>query len=198
MLKSLVTITLPATLIALTGCAGRDFVRPDSADLKVGRGTYSQVVAKLGEPRSTGEILKNGETIKTITYAYANTGGEPLQQGVIPARAVAYYFQRDIVVGQEFMSSFKSDNSDFDDSKVSAIEKGKTTRSELFQLLGKPTASFTKPMVKETSGEAIGYTYQATSGGAFSGFKFFRKALRIAFDADDRVLDIDYSTSGTK
>ncbi len=189
-------LLLAATLIALTGCAGKDFVRPDSAEVRVGQSTYSQVIGKMGNPRSTGEILKNGETIKTITYAYAATGGEPLKQGVIPARAMGFYFHRDLLVGQEFLSSFKSDNSDFDESKVAEITKGKTTRSEVVQMVGKPTAFFTKPMVKETSGEAIGYTYQATTGGAFSGFKNFRKTLRVAFDSDDRVLDVEYATSG--
>jgi outer membrane protein assembly factor BamE (lipoprotein component of BamABCDE complex) len=197
MRKLFLTIALVTTVTALTGCAGRDFVRADSADFKVGRSTYSQVVDKMGKPRSTGEALKNGETIKTITYAYASTGGEPLQPGVIPARAMAYYFHRDLLVGQEFVSSFKSDNSNFDETKVPGIEKGKTTRSEVVQVFGQPTAFFTMPMVKETSGEAIGYTYQSTSGNAFTGFKFFRKTLRIAFDPSDKVLDVDYSTSGS-
>ena len=192
------TAVLVLISLALVGCAGRDFVRPDAAELRVGQSLYPQVIAKMGEPRNTGEVLKNGEKIKTITYVYATTGGEPLEAGVIPARALAYYFYQDQLIGQEFLSSFKSDGSNFDDTKVSAIEKGKTTRSEVLQSLGKPTATFVKPMVKETSGEAIGYTYQTTRGGAFSGLKFFRKALRITFDSTDRVLDVDYSASGTK
>ena len=109
-----------------------------------------------------------------------------------------YYFHNDVVVGQEFLSSFKVDNSNFDETKISTITKGKTTRLEVVQFLGRPSASFIAPMVKETSGEAIGYGYQTTRGSAFSGFKFFNKTLRITFDDKDRVLDIEYASSGSK
>jgi hypothetical protein len=152
----------------------------------------------MGEPRRSGEVLKNGKTVKTATYVYATTGGEPLEDGVIPARALSYYFHNDVLVGQEFVSSFKSDNSNFDETKVSGIIKGKTTRADVVQLMGKPTATFVFPMVSQTSGEALGYTYQTTRGGAFSGFKFYMKALRVTFDDSGLVLDVDYSSSGNK
>lgn len=182
----------------LAGCAGKDFVRPSSETFKLGQTSYTQVVQQMGEPRKIGDVLKNEKNVKTATYVYAATGGEPLEEGVIPARALSYYFNNDLLVGQEFLSSFKSDNSNFDESKISAISKGKTTREEVIQLLGKPTATFVYPMIKQTSGEALGYTYNTTRGGAFSGFKFFTKALRIAFDEKGVVADIDYSSSGNK
>ncbi|MBT9523120.1 MAG: hypothetical protein IV101_19765 [Dechloromonas sp.] len=182
----------------LAGCAGKDFVRPSSETFKLGQTSYTQVVQQMGEPRKIGDVLKNERNVKTATYVYAATGGEPLEEGVIPARALSYYFNNDLLVGQEFLSSFKSDNSNFDESKISAISKGKTTREEVIQLLGKPTATFVYPMIKQTSGEALGYTYNTTRGGAFSGFKFFTKALRIAFDEKGVVADIDYSSSGNK
>ena len=181
----------------LAGCAGKDFTRPNSETFKLGETTSSQVIQQMGEPRKTGEALKNGKNVRTTTYVYAATGGEPLEEGVIPARAMSFYFYNETLVGQEFLSSFKSDNSNFDDSKISGIIKGKTTRAEVIQLLGKPTATFILPMVKETAGEAIGYTYQTTRGGAFSGFKFYNKVLRITFDSGDKVLDIDYASSGS-
>jgi len=152
----------------------------------------------MGEPRKSGEVLKNDKNVKTATYVYASTGGEPLEEGVIPARALSYYFYNDILVGQEFLSSFKSDSSNFDESKISAISKEKTTRGEVIQLLGKPTATFVYPMIKQTSGDALGYTYNTTRGGAFSGFKFFTKSLRITFDDKDLVSEIDYASSGNK
>lgn len=182
----------------LAGCAGRDFVRPGSDIFKLGRTTYSQVIQQMGEPRQTGETLKNEKRVKTVTYIYASTGGDPLEEGVIPARGLSYYFHNDVLVGQEFLSSFKSDNSNFDDSKISAISKGKTTRSQVIQLLGKPTATFVYPMIKQTSWDALGYTYNTTRGGVFSGFKIFTKSLRISFDGKDVVSEIDYTESGNK
>lgn len=190
------TIVLAAAFL-LGGCAGKNFIKPDAAEFKLGETTYSQVVNKMGEPRNKGEEVKNGASIKTITYAYAASGAEPLEAGVTPARAMRYYFNRDVLVGKEFVSSFKSDHSNFDEKKVPAIERGKTTRSEVIRMLGRPSSSFIKPMVKETSSEAIGYSYSATSGGPFTGFKGSRKAVRIAFDKDDKVLEVDYTSSGS-
>jgi hypothetical protein len=53
-------------------------------------------------------------------------------------------------------------------------------------------------MIKETSGEAIGYTYQAVRGGLFSGIKSFIKVLRISFDDKGLVSDIEYTSSDNK
>lgn len=191
-------IALIAMIALLSACAGKDFTRPGADTFRLGQTRFADVTQAMGEPRKTGEVLKNEKTIKTITYVYAATGGEPLEEGVIPARVQSYYFHDETLVGQEFISSFKSDNSNFDDSKLSTIQKGKTTRAEVIQLLGRPSSAYIAPMVKETSGEAIGYTYQTTRGGAFTGFKFFLKVAKITFDNKDRVLEVEYSSSGNK
>lgn len=198
MYKTLRTAGLLVLLFVLAGCAGKDFVRPSSDTFQLGRTSYSQVLQQMGEPSKGGDSLKNDKPVKSITYVYASTGAEPLEEGVIPGRGLTYYFYNDTLVGQEFLSSFKSDNSNFDHTKVESIRKGQTTRAEVIQMLGKPTASFIAPMVKATSGEAIGYTYQTTRGGVFSGFKFFFKILRISFDDKDLASDVEYTSSGTK
>jgi len=198
MLSVLRAVLFASVLSSLAGCFGKDFVRPSSEAFRLGQTTYAQVIQQMGEPQKTGDVLKNEKNVKTATYVYAATGVEPLEEGVIPARVLSYYFYNDVLVGQEFLSSFKADNSNFDETKISTISKGKTTRLEVVQLLGRPSASFVAPMVKETSGEAIGYGYQTTRGGAFSGFKFYSKTLRITFDDKDRVLDTEYASSGSK
>ncbi len=189
---------LASLALVLAGCVGQDFVRPASDTFTLGKTTYAQVVQKMGEPRQSGSGLKNGKQVKSITYVFASVSGQPAEEGVHPARALGYFFYDDTLVGEEFISSYMSDSSNFDDTKVDRIKKGHTTRAEVVGLLGKPTASFISPMVKETSGEAYGYTYQALRGNAFTGFKRFLKVLRISFDAKGVVSDVDYSTSGTK
>lgn len=187
-----------AFIFVLTACAGKDFVRPSSETFQLGKTNYSQVIDKMGEPRKIVDTLKNEKSVKNITYVYATSGGEPLEEGVIPVRALTYSFHNDTLVGQVFLSSFKSDNSNFDSTKVELIKKGKTTRTEVIQMLGKPTALFISPMVKATSGEAIGYTYQTTRGGVYSGFKFFNKNLQISFDDKEVASDVEYSSSENK
>lgn len=196
MLKSLTTLL--SLLLLLSGCAGTDFVRPTPDAFKLGRTTHAEIIKQLGEPRREGTVLKNEKTLKSITYAYAATGGEPLEQGVIPARAMSYFFLDNTLVGQEFISSFREDHSNFDDTKVPAIVRGQTTRAEVTNLLGRPSGAYIPPVVKETSGEAMGYAYATTSGGALSGFKFFRKALLVSFDERGVVSDVEYSTSGSR
>ena len=189
---------LIALFFALAGCAGKDFVRPSSETFQLGQTTYSQVVQQMGQPQRTGVVEKNGKEIQTIGFVYASVGGEPSEPGVTPARVQAYFFHENILVGQEFISSFKSDSSNFDDTKVSVIKKGKTTRSEVIQIFGHPTATYIEPVVKASYGEAIGYAYTTVRGGPFTGFKTFTKILRISFDENSVVSDFELMTSGTK
>jgi hypothetical protein len=198
-MKTLLRYFLTVLLIsALFGCAGRDFVRPSAEDYKLGQTTYAQVVQRMGEPRRTSDLLTNGKGVKAITYAYASKGGEPLEADVTPARVQAYYFYNDALVGRAFISSFKIDNTDFDEKRVESIRKGQSTHADVVALLGQPTASFIAPMVKETSGEAIGYTYEAIRGGLFSGIKAHIKSLRISFDDNGRVSDVEFTSSDNK
>ncbi|MBS0335224.1 MAG: hypothetical protein JSS40_00050 [Proteobacteria bacterium] len=198
MIRRLRSVLAVLLLSLLAACAGTDFVRPDAAAFKLGKTSSAEVLKQLGQPRTTGEVLTNGKNVRVMTFAYAASGGEALEPDVIPARAMSYFFHDDVLVGQEFLSSFKSDHSDFDEKKVPGIQKGKTTRAEVIRTLGRPSATFLPPMVKETSGEAIGYAYQTTRGGVISGFKFYRKILRVTFDAGDRVAEVEYSTAGSR
>jgi len=189
-----------AVLLVLVACAGggRDFIRPEAGSFKLGQTSYEQVVGKMGEPKSVSDAMRNGKPIKSIVYSYANANGQPLEEGVTPYRGMTYFFYNDRLVGEQFISSFKSDNSNFDDSLIDRIKKGQTTRAEVIQLFGPPSASFIAPMVKETSGDAIGYSYQAIRGGILAGLKMHLKALRISFDDKGVVVDVDYTTQGAQ
>jgi hypothetical protein len=186
------------TAAIMSGCAGTNFVRPSSDDLVVGKSTYSEVVEKLGKPYQTGEQLFNDKKVKNVVYVYAAAGGEPAESGVTPARANSYYFERDLLVGTEFTSSFKEDSTNFDDSKIEYIKKGETTRSQVMLTFGRPSVIFIPPMVEKTSGEAIGYLYSHVKGNVYTGMKQYRKALLITFSEDDKVDKVSYTTAGTK
>lgn len=197
--KILKVVAHVALLIALTGCgAGRNFIRPSSDTFKLGQTTKLQVLQKMGEPGRVGDILKNEKPIKSITYVYANALGEPLEMGVIPARSLMYYFYNDTLVGQTFLSSFKSDNSNFDDTKIGSIKKGQTSRAEVIQLLGNPTALYIQPIVKAPSDDALGYTYQTYRRGEWNGSTIFIKSLRVSFDGKGIVSNVEYTSSKSK
>lgn len=186
-----------ALLLVLAGCAGKDFVRPDTAMLKNGQTTQAQVAATFGRPFAEGSGVKNEKTVKSASYAYAAIGGKPAHDGVVAARGMSFYFVDDILVGYEFISSWAGDQTDFDEGKVNQIVKGKTTQPELVQLLGKPGGYYIYPMIKSTTGQAAVYAY-AEVGGSMFNRKTYRKMLVVTFDDAGVVADVDFSATGTK
>jgi hypothetical protein len=181
----------------LSGCAGRDFVRPASETFRNGHTTYPEIVARFGPPYREGSVVKNDKTVKTIGYAYAAAGGQPHRAGVTPARAMGFYFYDGVLVGHEFVSSWAEDHSDFDEGKVKDIMKGKTTRAELIALLGKPAGYYIYPMIKTSPGDAAAYVYTETRGSAFN-LSFYRKLLLVTLDAAGVVSDVEFTSSGMK
>lgn len=196
MYKSLGAVVLVTLLSGLAGCARGNFVRPSAEAFPLGRTTYAQVVHQMGEPRTVGTVRTNGKTVKSITYRYTTTADTSWQTGVIPVRSLVFYFDNDTLVGQEFVSSFTSDSTNFDETKLGAIVKGQTTRAEVIRLLGKPSASYIPPMVKATAGEAIGYGYAGREASA--PYRRFSKTVRLTFDDRDRVAEMDYPSLGER
>ena len=54
----------------------------------------------------------------------------------------------ELLVAQEFVSSFQADATEYDESKVGAIVKGRTTRAEVLALLGRPNGEAIYPVIK--------------------------------------------------
>jgi len=194
-MKNMLKAIAAVVLLGLAGCAGTDFVRPDAESFKNGQTTYAQVLARMGTPRQEGTALVNDKNVKTATYAYAAAGGAPRRPGVTPARAQSFYFFNDVLVGHEFISSFADDHSDFDEGKVQGIVKGKTTRAQLVQLVGRPNGAQIYPLIKSQKGEAATYSYVHMTGSVFTA-KFYRKKLVVTFEGDVAT-DVEYTSQGT-
>lgn len=186
-----------ATIIVLSGCAGTNFKRPEPDALRIGKSTQTDVIRVMGAPIQTGEGLKNNQKIKTARYAYAEGAGTGRYPGVVPARAMVFSTFNDLLVGQEFISSFPQDATEFDESKVANIIKGKTTRIEVISALGKPNGEVIYPLIKNQSETGIVYSYSHAKGNAFN-MKFYSKALVVSFGANDIVSDVEYVSSGEK
>ena len=183
--------------VILSGCAGTNFKRPDPQALVVGKSTSSDVTRVMGSPLQTGELIKNGEKVKTARYAYAEGAGTGRYPGVTPARAMVFSTFSDLLVGQEFVSSFPDDATEFDEAKVSAIIKGKSTRADVLSLLGKPNGEAVFPLIKSKSESGIIYSYSHVKGSVFN-MKFYSKSLIVSFDENNVVTDADYTSSGEK
>jgi hypothetical protein len=205
-MKSSSIITKIAALglsaLLITGCAGTagtNFAQVAGEDsLALGRTTSEQLTANLGKPMREGTITKNGQVIKTASYAYANTHGHAIAEGVIPTRSQAFYFTNDKLVGYDFTSSWKSDSTNFNTANVAQIKKGISTRNDVVQLLGKPPGKYAFPMIAGNDGEeAMVYAYTQTSGSVGS-LKTFMKKLVITLNKQGVVTDVDLVESGQR
>jgi outer membrane protein assembly factor BamE (lipoprotein component of BamABCDE complex) len=194
---SLRSVFAVLTVALVAGCAGTDFKRPETQSIVVGKSAAADVTRLMGTPRQVGESLVNGQKVKTMSYAYALTTGEPRYPGVLPARAMVFQAFNGIVVGQEFVSSFKQDATDFDDAKVPAIVKGRTTRAQVVAMLGQPTGEVVYPLIKEKDQKGVVYSYGQAKGTVFN-MKFHNKKLLVSFTPADVVADVEYTSSGEK
>jgi outer membrane protein assembly factor BamE (lipoprotein component of BamABCDE complex) len=193
-IAGVVAITLS---LLFGGCAGRDFVRPAADSLTLGTTTEEQIRARLGSPYREGTLVKNGVTVKTLSYAYAATTGTPMVAGVTPARALGFYFDKGVLVGHEFTSSYRDDHTDYDESKVPQIRQGETTRAAVVALMGPPHAAYLYPLAKAQGQRAIGYLYSQTAGSPFA-LRFYQKTLVVSYDANDVVTDVNFVSTGQK
>lgn len=186
-----------AAIIVLSGCAGTDFKRPEPDALRLGKSTQTDVLRVMGSPIQTGEVLKNNQKIKTARYAYAEGAGAGRYPGVVPARAMVFSTFNDLLVGHEFVSSFPQDATEFDESKIASIIKGKTNRTEVISTLGKPNGEAIYPLIKNQNENGIVYSYSHAKGNVFN-MKFYSKVLVVSFGENDVVSDIEYVSNGEK
>jgi hypothetical protein len=183
--------------LALSGCAGTNFVRPEPSSFVLGKTTQQEISERMGKPYRTGTMEKNGKTLQSASYAYANVGGETLYPGVTAARSQGFYFLSGTVVGTEFSSSFKADGTDFDETKVAFIEKGKSTKADVVQLFGPAGGDFMAPLIANPNDRALVYLYSQTKGSAFN-LRFYLKSLVVSYNESGVVTDVQYTAQGNK
>ena len=187
-------------VLALAGCAGRDFTRAAPESLQLGKTTYAEIIARLGTPFREGTMLKNDHMVKHVTYAYSVTNGTPLHEGVTAARAQAFYFADLVLVGHDFSSSFKDDHTDFPEARVAEIRKGETKESAVVELLGPPGGIYVFPLVGKNE-KGLVYTYSQTRVEPIPfapKIKHYQKEAIVSIGADGTVTNLQFNASGEK
>ena len=102
-----------------------------------------------------------------------------------------------MLVGHGFSSSFRVDQTDFDESKVKEIKKGETTRKKVIELLGSPHGLHVYPLVDNLGHEVLVYGYGETRVVGFSA-KFYIKGFAVTVDSNDIVTDVKFGESGER
>jgi hypothetical protein len=179
------------------GCAGTNFVRPEPSSFVLGKTTQQEILQRMGKPYQTGTTEKNGKTLQSASYAFAHAGREALYDGVTPARTQVFFFLDGILVGAEFSSSFKLDGTDFDETKLAQLEKGKSTRADVIRLFGPAGGNYIAPLTTDSADGALVYIYSQTKGSAFS-LRFYHKILIVSYDKSGVITDIQYTAQGNK
>jgi hypothetical protein len=186
-----------ALALVVAGCAGSSFTRQPDEALVLGRTSYPEIRERLGSPYREGTLVKNGKQLKTLTYAYATTGGMPAYDGVVATRSQGFYFFEDKLAGYEFVSTWKDDLTDFDGGKVAEIKNSSSTRAEVIRLIGAPGGKYAYPMIANADEQADVYLYAHVKGSAFN-MKLYEKLLVVTYDQRGIVTNVDYKESGQK
>jgi hypothetical protein len=185
-----------ALLLVSAGCAGRDFKRPALESLAVGQATEAEIRRRFGTPYREGTVLKNNETMKILSYAYASSASAA-PGGLVPARAQEFYLWRDVLIGHHFTSSFPDDKTDFDGTKAPQIKKGETTESAVVSLLGPPHGAYRYPLIADRDARAAVYLFEQVKGSAFNP-KFYRQTLVVQYDSAAVVKEVEYTATGER
>ena len=110
---------------------------------------------------------------------------------------MVFLTHNDLLVAEEFVSSFPNDATEFDETKIPGIVKGKSTKSEVLAGLGKPNGAGVYPFIKTKGETAVIYSYAHAKGNAFN-MKFYSKTLIVSFDANGIVSDVEYTANGER
>ena len=164
--------------LLLVGCAGTDFVRPKSEELRLGVTKKEEVLKRMGDPRVKGSAVVSGESVDSVNYVYASMGAEPYASGVTGVRAIELVFWKDTLVAHQFISSMKADATHFPKDKATQVKEG-MTRQQVLQLLGEPSGRAVFPVISERDGEGMMYSYVETRG-------FTSHQRRLAVELDTR------------
>ena len=188
----LLLLLLPLPLFADTA-----FSCPDPSSVKLNATTRDEIETAHPYGSQTGSLSRNGESVEMITYTQTSVRKSlALVKKVTPARAVSFFFLDDVLVGYEFVSSFKEDHTDFDDTKVSDIKQGESTIEDVTELLGKACGQLVYPLVPSDAERVLVYRYTQVKG-TFK-LKIYTKILQVTFDSSGVVLEVSMQASGER
>ncbi len=188
-------VAIAFAVLVMSGCA-HDFVRPAPEVLKVGHSTKDDVLKVAGSPTVKNDKIQiNGETVQTFTYFYVK--GAKFYGLIAPQRTLTYSFFNDLLIGEEFNSSFDAESTNFEAEKVFGLVKGKSTRADVIAALGKPAGDVRYPIIKDKDGKGVVYEYTVTRHGGIIMIST-QLLLVVTLDANNVVSDISYKKNGVE
>jgi hypothetical protein len=185
-------------VIFLAGCVsteGRDFKSPDLKLLMVGGTSPTDVRTLYGEPFS--QSINSGPSqlppvLKTPNNIALLTGSR---------ESIRYYYKRGLnsksftllfvdgkLADYAVHGNFPELSTDFDETKVPLLIKGKTQKSEVIALLGLPSGVSVFPAISERNETMFHYSYSEPTLPSRLSYK----RLDVRFDSNDTLLDFNF------
>jgi hypothetical protein len=184
-------------LLAAACFLGADFSRPDPASFALGQTTEAEIRARFGKPAGEAAARVGGKLVTTLRYAYAEA-----RSIAVPVRTMAYAFHEGRLVGFDYMSSFATDQTAFDEMALKQIKRGETTRTEVLDLVGKPSGQFIYPSAYATApGRRADVYSHSRSEKLASGvtLETTTKVLTVMYDEHDVAVETNLViTTSTK
>lgn len=156
--------------LLMTGCAtttGTVFPIEKTSQIQPGKTSRDQVKTLLGTPFQTGTYTASNDItgkklaapriIETMTYRYEINGAAEASPEGLGNRWATIHIYNDIVLNFRSGSSFRSDSSDFDATKVNSIKKGQTTEKEIVELFGPARGRGIYPAAASLNGRGLFY-----------------------------------------
>jgi hypothetical protein len=180
------------SIVAACAAGSRDFARPQPSDLILGTTTPADVAARFGAPQQRGRLLKDGVEVTALSYSHVDPAAGAVAPGVPAVKAMALYFARGMLVGYEFLSTFRADSSDFDDTRISDIQRGVTTEAQVRELVGRPGGMYIYPLTGRPGERALVFLYGEKRGQA----PLAQKQLIVTLDASGIVREVQFEKTG--
>jgi len=136
-------LTIGTIALMFVACSAPSHISKSAVDrFTLGETTMDEVKSIFG----TQDLIRETHTPETgftkISYAYRDASDYACQPDVYAIRQVDFFFREKILHGVQYMSSTAVDCTKFDDSKVSDIQVGKTTKTEIKDWFGTPHGKF--------------------------------------------------------
>jgi hypothetical protein len=184
-------------VVFLAGCAsteGRDFKNPGLGVLTIGRTSPPDVRAVYGEPFSQS-ISSGASELPPVFQPFKNmallTGNRENLKYFYKRgpnyKSFTLLFVDGKLADYALRGNFPELSTDFDETKVPLLIKGKTKKSEVIALLGPPSGVSIFPAIPNRDETDFHYFYE----GPTAPTKAY-KSLDMGFDGDDTLLNFNF------
>jgi hypothetical protein len=201
MKKRIFSAAAIVALLLMSGCAtqfGTNFDRAKVTAYQPGVTTMDQAMAEVGKPRRERTFtvkkdlakkeLASPVVVREVTLYYEDRQAAGVQPDVQPSRSGWLQFSNNKVLAYVTRSSFKADSTDFDETQVKQLVKGKSTEADVEKLFGPPSGAGIYPVAKDPDGSALNYEIftfdRKTRKSTLKRLTVFLNASRVVTDYD--------------